>query len=97
MDNVDISHTRGSSKSVASFSTVEFRGDISLSLLFFVVFALTFFFLANKGSLSKDLFLLFFSFFLPNLHSNNEALIASGSSPVGPFHQQNAVNQYMYL
>ena len=74
--------TKGSSKSVASFCRVEFSGYISISLSFFV---LTFFFLANKGSHSKGIFLFFLSFFLTNSHSNNEALIGSGSSSVKPF------------
>ena len=76
------SPTRGSSKSVASFCTVEFSGDISISLCFFV---LTFFFLAKKGSHSKGLFLFFLCFFLTNSHSNNKALIESGSSSIVPF------------
>ena len=87
------SPTRGTSKSVASFCTVEFRGDISISLCFFV---LTFFFLANKGSHSKGLSLFFLSFFLTNSHSNNAELIGSGSSSVGPF-PPTKVSEQLYV
>ena len=80
-------------KSVASFCTVEFNEDVSISLRFFV---LTLFFLANKGSLFKVAFLFFLSFILTNSHSYNEALIGSGSSSVGPF-QPTKCNKQIYV
>ena len=70
------SPSRGSSESVASFCTLEFSADISMPLCFFV---LTFFFLANKGSHAKGLFLFFLSFFLTNSHFNNYTLGAEVS------------------
>ena len=85
---VDIlSPTRASSKSVSSYCTVEFNGDISLWLCFFVLFA-PIFFLANQAFLSKKGLLLFFlSFLLTNSHSNNEALLGLDLLVLKHFHQ----------